>query len=64
MRVQRKQSLESNKKRSEAMKGKKHTDETKMRISEKMKEYWSKIPILLGDNNKEETILIDEEQWK
>ena len=43
MRKQRKLSEEV-KKISESMKGKKHSEKTKNKISEKMKEYWKTIP--------------------
>lgn len=50
MRTERRQSLESNLKRSIANKGKKHSEETKYKISQALKEYWSKIPYCLDEN--------------
>jgi hypothetical protein len=61
MRLERKQSLESNIKRSIANKGKKRSDETKMKISKSLKEYWTNIPYSL-DNNELVTELINEEK--
>lgn len=62
MRLERKQSLESNIKRSIANKGKKRSDETKKKISESLKEYWANIPYSLDNNNELVTELINEEK--
>lgn len=57
MRVQRKQTLESNLKRSIANKGKKRTEETKQKISNGLKRHWASLPYSLEDKNKEEKII-------
>ena len=44
-RTTRKLSLETKKKISDSMKGKKKSDETKRKMSESMKKYWETIPI-------------------
>jgi len=62
MRIERKQSLESNIKRSVANKGKTRSEETKKKISNSLKEYWSKIPYSLEDENKIVTDLINEKK--
>lgn len=62
MRTQRKQSLESNMKRSIANKGKKRSEETKEKISSSLKEYWSKIPYSLEEKNKIVTSMFNEEK--
>lgn len=43
-RIIRKQSAETCKKRSEALKGRKMSEETKGKISEALKRYWEGIP--------------------
>lgn len=62
MRVERKQTLESNIKRSIANRGKKRSEETKQKISSSLKEYWAKIPYSLDDENKIVTNIINEEE--
>lgn len=63
MRTERRQSLESNLKRSIANKGKKRSEETKHKISQSLKEYWSKIPYSLDENqNKVVTETYNEEK--
>lgn len=62
MRIERKQSLESNIKRSIANKGKTRSEETKQKISNSLKEYWSKIPYSLEHENKIVTNIINEEE--
>lgn len=63
MRIQRKQSLESNLKRSIANKGKKRSEETKQKISNGLKRHWASLPYILEDINKEEnTIKTDDER--
>lgn len=57
MRLQRKQSLESNLKRSIANKGKKRSEETKQKISNGLKKHWASLPYSLGDKNKEENTI-------
>ncbi len=44
MRTERKQSLESNIKRSKSMKGRKKSEDIKRKISNSMKRYWKTIP--------------------
>lgn len=62
MRVERKQSLESNIKRSIANKGKIRSDITKHKISESLRKYWKNIPYSLDNENKLLTELINEEK--
>lgn len=57
-RISRKQSLETRLKRSKAMKGKKHSEETKMKISNALKRYWEQIP---NEENKSITENLNEE---
>lgn len=58
-RTSRKQSAETRLKRSKAMKGKKHTLETKMKISNALKRYWEQIPN--DEENKSITVNLNEE---
>lgn len=58
MRKERKLKLETRKKISEAMRGRKQTASTKAKISEAMKKYWERIPYEENNNleNKEEYV--------
>lgn len=58
MRKERKLKLETRKKISEAMRGRKQTASTRLKISEAMKKYWERIPYEENNNleNKEENV--------
>lgn len=58
-RTNRKQSLETRLKRSKSMMGKKHSSETKKKISNALKHYWEQIPS--DDENKSVTVNLNEE---
>lgn len=52
-RTQRKLSAEVREKISQGLKGRKHSDETKRKMSESMKKYWSTIPYENNESNTE-----------
>lgn len=58
MRKERKLKQEIRKKISEAMRGRKQTVSTRLKISEAMKKYWERIPYEENNNleNKEENV--------
>lgn len=58
MRKERKLKQETRKKISEAMRGRKQTASTRLKISETMKKYWEGIPYEENNNleNKEENV--------
>ena len=49
---------------SESMKGKKHSEATRRKISDGMRKYWESLPVETENNSEENIDLTDEQMFK